>query len=115
MREKEKGEGWTEGDAKVAEGTTSNKHANGELGVVEGGEGGAVASNGVGEDDIRAGVEVGGAVGHDEDIGANHATDARANEVAPSEGLAHVEIGASTNTYTIVRRPYLQRFSLSTF
>ena len=103
MREKEKGEGWTEGDVEIAGGAVDDKHVDGELDVAEGGEEGAKVGNGVREGNVRARVEVGGAASGGKDAGPNHATNAKANEVAPSEGLTCVKVRASTNTYTMVR------------
>ena len=86
----------TKGDAEVAEGAAGDGHVDGELGVAEGGEEGAEAGNGVGEEDGGAGVE-GGVAGGDEDAGADHSADAEGDEVEPSEGLAHAGAGAGAD------------------
>lgn len=84
----------TECDANVAKGAAGDGHIDGELGVAEGGEEGAEAGNGVGEDDGGTGVEAAGAAGGDEDAGSDHTTEAKTNEVEPAEAAAHVGAGA---------------------
>lgn len=92
----------TESDANVAEGAAGDGHVDGELGVAEGGEEGAEAGNGVGEDDGGAGVEAAGAAGGDEDPCADHATEAESDEVEPAEAAAHVGAGAGPGAAHLV-------------
>lgn len=104
-RDRERERDWlTERDADVAEGSTCDGHVDGKLGVTEGGEEGAETSNGVGDDDSRASVEVAGAAGGDEYSVTNHAAEAKPHQIIPAKSLGHVGAGPNPDPIHLLVR-----------